>query len=475
MKRQHRHIIIGLLSLAIAFSSCKTDQKSDLTNTEFGNIPTELIDSLKSIGQEGQKNEIDPTKDNVIKGKNGTVIYIAANSLVDEKGTPISSKTIIELKEHYSIADYITSNLQTVHNDDILQTQGMIYFSAKTADGTTVEIVKSKPIRIEFPVKEKIAEAKIFTGNRDENGNLNWSEINEPSKYLIPYPIRLISQNRFPTECANFYGITTDTIKNKHFNYYGDLSKFENTFLATREFKERYDVACWNEVLNIYINNLDKNLWEVDELVVKHFIKDSTERVNFQINYKPPGINGGARTKEQEDAHERLVNNEKDFGHRMITIFQKFADQKLTKVDPTKRIADTTVAEMSKAFIAYDALEFGWVNVDYFFNDPKSVEIKLIAKTNEAAPIINLIIPNRNVILSGILKEDNTYYFTKNEDGYNKLPKGEKAFIIAISLVDSKLHFAEKEIVIGQSEMETLELKATAAETIKDRLKNYGS
>src|SRR5690606_21209490 len=139
---------------------------------------------------------------------------------------------------------------------------------------------------------------------------------------------------------------------------------------------------------------------------------------------------------------------------------------------PTKRIADTTVAEMSKAFIAYDALEFGWVNVDYFFNDPKSVEIKLIAKTNEAAPIINLIIPNRNVILSGILKEDNTYYFTKNEDGYNKLPKGEKAFIIAISLVDSKLHFAEKEIVIGQSEMETLELKATAAETIKDRLKN---
>ena len=262
MKRQDRHIIIGLLSFIIAFSSCKTNTKGDLTNAESGNIPTEFIDSLKSIGQEVQQNEIDPTKDNVIKGKNGTVIYISANSLVDEKGIPVSSKTIIELKEHYSIADYITSNLQTVHNNDILQTQGMIYFSAKKADGATVKIDKSKPIRIEFPVKEKIDEAKIFTGKRDEKGNLNWSEINEPSKYLIPYPIRFISQNRFPTECSNFYGITTDTIKNKYFNYYGDLSKFENTFLATREFKERYDVACWNEVLNNYINNHEKNLWE---------------------------------------------------------------------------------------------------------------------------------------------------------------------------------------------------------------------
>jgi hypothetical protein len=120
-------------------------------------------------------------------------------------------------------------------------------------------------------------------------------------------------------------------------------------------------------------------------------------------------------------------------------------------------------------------MEFGWVNVDYFYKDPKSADIKLIANTNEVASIINLIIPKRNVILSGILKDDNTYSFTKNEEGYNKLPKGEKAFIVAISIVDNKLLFAEKEIVIGQSETETIELKTTTAEMIKTRLKNYGS
>jgi len=473
MKRQHQHLFIVLLSLAIALSSCKTISKTNLVNAEFGNIPAMLIDSLKFIGQEIQQREIDPAKDNVIKGKYGTVIYIAANSLVDENGMPVSSKTIIELKEHYSIADFITSNLQTVHKTDILQTQGMIYFSAKKADGTTVKIDNSKPVRVEFPVKEKIDQAKIFTGERDENGNLNWVEISEPSKYLIPYPIHFISKNRFSTECLDFYGITRDTLKNKYFTYFGDLSKFENTLLATREFKERYDVACWKEVLNIYANNLDKNLWEADELMVKYFIKDSVERVNLEINSRPLGINGAAPTKAQEDAYAWLIIHEKESAHRMITIFQNFAEQKLSKIDPTKRIADTTVAEMTKAFMAYDALEFGWVNVDYFYKDPKSSNIKLIAKTNEVAPLINLIIPNRNVILSGILKDDNTYYFTKNQDGYNKLPKGERAIIIALSIVDNKLHFAEKEITIGQSETESIELKATTAETVKARMKNY--
>jgi hypothetical protein len=474
MRLQNRHITIGLLSLAIAFSSCKTDNKTDLTQ-EFGHIQSELIDSLKSIGQELQQKDIDPTKDNVIKGKNGTVIYISANSLVNGNGIPISSLTTIELKEHHSIADYITSNLQTIHNNDILQTQGMIYFTAKTRDGVTVKIDKAKPIRIEFALYERISEAKIFTGKRDENGNLNWSQINEPSKYLIPYPIRLISQNQFPTECSDFYGITSDTIRNKYFNYYGDLSQFENTFLATREFKERYDVACWSDLVNIYIKNIDKNLWEADELVAKYFIQDSTDRVNYQINWKPSGINGGGRTKEQEQAHESLVNSAKESGHRLIKVFRDFTNQKLTTLDPQKRITDTTIAEMTKAFIAYDALEFGWVNVDYFYKDPKSVDTKLIAKTNEGAAIINLIIPGRQVILSGILRADNTYYFTKNEDGYNKLPKGEKALIVAISIADNKLHFGQKEIIIGQNEIETIELKATSGESIKSQLKNYGS
>ncbi len=57
----------------------------------------------------------------MVKGSGGTVLFIAANSLVDNTGAPITSGVVIALKEHYTFADFITSNLQTVHNNDILQ------------------------------------------------------------------------------------------------------------------------------------------------------------------------------------------------------------------------------------------------------------------------------------------------------------------------------------------------------------------
>ena len=215
-------------------------------------------------------------------------------------------------------------------------------------------------------------------------------------------------------------------------------------------------------------------MWEIDEMMVQYFIKDSTERVNISINNKPQSFNGQPVTKDQMQAYQWLIDHDKEYGRRMIEIYKMFAAQKLTKIDPTKKIDTSVIKETTTAFVAYDALEFGWVNVDYFYKDPKAEKIKLIAKTNKEAYTINLILPNKKIILTGIQKSDNTYWFTKQEDGYNKLPKGEKAFIVCMSIVDNKLYFAEKKIVIGQSETEILNLVETNGETVKAKLKNYG-
>jgi hypothetical protein len=127
------------------------------------------------------------------------------------------------------------------------------------------------------------------------------------------------------------------------------------------------------------------------------------------------------------------------------------------------------------AMISYDAMKFGWVNVDFFYEDPKAIPIKLIAKTNQKAPLINLIINGRNVILSGSEHSTNEYWFTKNKDGYNKLPKGEKATIIAIGISDTKLQFGVKEIVIGDSEIENIEITTISGNELKIKLEKYGS
>ena len=68
----------------------------------------------------------------------------------------------------------------------------------------------------------------------------------------------------------------------------------------------------------------------------------------------------------------------------------------------------------------------------------------------------------------------NEYWFTKNEDGYNKLPKGEKATIIAIGINNLELLYGEKEIVIGESEIVNLEMIAISGNELKIELNKYG-
>jgi hypothetical protein len=453
----------------------KTVETVEIVNQEYGDIPMQLIDSLQLISGVNQEFKIDNSKSNTLVGDKGAIFIIPKNSITNQNGNRVNGEITIELKENFTIQDFITSNLQTIHNDQILESKGMIYFSAKDENGNELKIADNTSIRIQIPQKDLDNDPDIFLGTRDENGLMNWQQKEEPTKSLVPYPIKFISKNQFPTECADFYGITTDTIKNKYFNYYGNLYDFENTLLATNEFKYRYQSSCWDKVVKIYIDNLDKNLWEIDEMVVDFFIKDSTERVEYYLNNIPPGVNGKSRTKEQEEAQEWLLNNAKESGHRSIEWFKKLARQKLTKVDTTKLIDTSKLGDLNTAMISYDAMKFGWVNVDFFYEDPKAIPVKLIAKTNQKAPLINLIINGRNVILSGSEHSTNEYWFTKNEDGYNKLPKGEKATIIAIGLSETELQFGEKEIVIGENEIEDIKMTAISGNELKIKLEKYGS
>ncbi|HYV92706.1 MAG TPA: hypothetical protein VE978_13000 [Chitinophagales bacterium] len=478
MNRHFKLLSSVFLALTIQLSGCR-DKNHLSPNQEFGSIPASLADSLRQVGAEVQNTEIDPAKDNTIVGKQGTTIYISANSLIDEQGQPIKSRTTIQLKENYSIADIVSSNLQTIHNSEILQSQGMIYLLATTSDGSAVKIDKSKPIRIEFPFSGNFGDAKFFRGTRDDIGNINWTTVEGPDKKLVPFPIKMIASRPYG-ECSKDFGITKDPeiwkdTMTKYYRTYDEITKYENTLLATREFKARYYSYCMPELTKIYIDNLDKNMWEVDELVVQHFIKDSTERVDFEIGYRPPGVNGGARTKEQDAAYEWLVNTAKESGHQMIIIFKAFAAQKLTKIDETRKVDTSEVKDFDKAFIAYETVSFGWINCDIFYKDPKAEKIKLLVQTNETPSIVNIIFKDRKIVLDGIEDGTNKFRFTKDHEGYNKLPKGDTAIILAIGYRDNKITFASKEIIIGQNETENLDLKEITGSELKILLKHCNS
>ncbi len=436
---------------------------------EFGSTLNDLKDSLVFILDNKSQFNFDPTVDNTFQGKKGTILIVPAMSLIDQNGNAVSEKVELTLSENFSISDFFLSNLQTIHNDEILVTSGMIYFNAKDNKGNQLNINPENPIRIQIPANGFNPESKIFKGHRDENGNMNWDKIEEPAKTLTPYPIRFLSKNKFPTECSDFYGITTDTLSEPYYNYFGNIDDFENTLLATKEFQLRYNWTCWDSVVNIYINNLEKNMWEVDLMVVDYFVRDSIRQQSWYA-VPPKGVGGGNPTQDQLDAHEWLKNSAQDFSHRYADWYRKLGSQKLTKVDPTLKIDTNAIKQANGAILAYDAIEFGWVNVDYFFKDSTSVKMKLVAKTNADCAIINLIIPSKKVILSGIEKGNHNYWFTKETDSYNKLPKGTKAYLVAMGMQENSMTFGIKEIILGENEEIELNLLPTSSTAIKDSL-----
>ncbi|GAL77007.1 hypothetical protein JCM19275_3721 [Nonlabens ulvanivorans] len=122
--------ILFLLIVCTVLSCAKEKE----INQEFGNIPTELISALESINK-GQVFEINLSQPNTVVGISGTILIIPENSIVDQNGNVVSKNVFIEIKENFTKSDFIASNLQTMHNDKILESLGMIFLSAKMKTG----------------------------------------------------------------------------------------------------------------------------------------------------------------------------------------------------------------------------------------------------------------------------------------------------------------------------------------------------
>jgi hypothetical protein len=123
---------------------------------------------------------IDPTKDNVIKGRNGTVINIPKGSLVTKNGKPITDATVqIVLEEFLQPADAAFQQLSTVSDGRLLQSGGM--FSIKAfANDEEVVLKKGTPLNVEMPSINMQKGMELFTAVANPEGIVEWKPTAQP-------------------------------------------------------------------------------------------------------------------------------------------------------------------------------------------------------------------------------------------------------------------------------------------------------
>lgn len=243
--------------------------------------------------------EIDNSADTIIITKSGTILNIKENSFEVKDNKNIK----VTVKETITPAQIIKGGLSTFSDYTLLETGGMFKVSAFQGN-KELSLKKDSTIDFMVPTISKIPGMKLYTSEIKQNGEINWvnpRKLNNPLtpiniKDLRIYPELFIqhliakgTNNKSKTwkdstyfdvaklteeersligkDTTFFYkfkeGINPGMLK----SFYNE--NFNNTLLATLEFQKRLNLiheTGKDEILKLYTNNLDKNMFEIDSM-----------------------------------------------------------------------------------------------------------------------------------------------------------------------------------------------------------------
>lgn len=110
--------------------------------------------------------KIDPTQVAEVRGRTGTVLRLAAGTLVDANQRPATGPVWVELKECYTPAEMVLTNLTTLTIDaELLQSAGMVLVRA-TAAGQPLQVAAGRTLRLEMPAPqgEPLPNMRLYYG-----------------------------------------------------------------------------------------------------------------------------------------------------------------------------------------------------------------------------------------------------------------------------------------------------------------------
>ena len=490
-----------LILLFIAACADTTDNTVESSNDEviipieprIKYIDGEINDLLASIRSESQKFAINSSDDTFLVGENGTLISIPKGTFLNDRNQTVQGEIKIELIEAINISDFVLNGLQTTSDRSVLKSGGMIFIDA-TQNNEPLKIDPNKQITIDFKTDWVDPKMQLFIGDLFE-GSVNWIKSGKlESDYLISVPLDLLEFGICGWECA----FTEDQISEMK------KSEFQDTYISTREFEQRMCELAFltceqynpliDNILKIYKDNIKRNLSYADSMVVKHFeeiygdiidsnyIKDVfhfDEKgwiTGMYMNYlalakqglsKPLSVNG----IDWNSNISRVELEKKGYSEKDI---DKIISYKNSRNRVMQELKDEAVIRKIASY-NFNINELGWINIDAFLDDPtckeSDFEVVISSKDSINTISVSLVIPSRKVSVFSITNHGNTYSFTKNKEGYRKLPINERAFIVAIGVNKGVPFFGMKEIKIPRNGTIQLNIKQTEKDIIEREIK----
>jgi len=375
---------------------------------DYGPGIEELLSKLKP---EPQEFEIDPRKDTILYGQEGSILIIPANTFKVSRKT---SQIRIELNEALDYSDMLLQNLTTTSKGKILESGGMVNISAWQGK-RKLSFVRNRNIELLIPKRDSLQNPEIFKGRMHDPDSIDWTAIGRPNLVSDAYP-------DFNYCCSRYTAINC--------NFWCRLGRFfrgtppptpasgggENSCDVFKDFLEKYEVESTEELMAVVSDLLAEQL--------------ETPITTAQ------GLFWGL--------------------------------EELNRMEIKARLDSGTATTYDLNYYLADVHQLGWINIDEFSKRPNWQLTRLhIPISPQTHSDVKLVFKSQRSILPPNWTNENGAFF-------KDIPKNYEVIVVATQILDGKYYLAMQEITLGKDEVK-LEFEELSLEEIAEAWEDLNS
>ena len=263
--------------------------------------------------------------------------------------------------------------------------------------------------------------------------------------------------------------------------------KYQNTLIATREFEARLKVifkTCKNSILEIYIKNLDKNLYELDEMAMKALDEnEQSQREDFE-RFAQQRL---TKVKNADKYAELLRGYYQTQLAKVKSELEQNQEKVRKALEKQNKKADNLIKDYKKLLFkrekfrmetyGFEWTNTGWINVDNGILPKTWGEQPLEVTINNGKSfdrVYTYVIYESIKSLYRLNTDDNEqFHVGNNEDKMMLMPKKEKAIVIAIGYNAEIPFLTIQEFETGSEPKITLSLSNSSTEKVREAINNY--
>ena len=148
-------------------TSAEARQKNRRVEVRLTIYKFENVEELEAVLAEKDRTRqiIDANSRTTVEGKHGMTLHLPAGAFVDETGAPYTGPVLLELQEALEIGQFITNQLYTQSEDQVLISGGMFKISATTEEGVPLQLDSGQSIYATVPTPAVDPQMQQFTSS----------------------------------------------------------------------------------------------------------------------------------------------------------------------------------------------------------------------------------------------------------------------------------------------------------------------